>query len=478
MSIRLRFTVALTVIGVVLFGTYAVLAYRGERADLRTATEREIRIIGRSLETSIGNALRDRKRSDVDETLATLEQLEPTVDIHVHGIDGGPIAHSAGASTDPWIEGLVARAGTTQRELVELQDDHDRLVLAAPIVDDDGTLLGEMAIVRPTTDLEADLARTRWRLIGVVVAFVAVTMIAGLALGTWYVSRPVDSVLAGIRDVRRGDFRHPVQARRHDEIGAVIDEFNAMVSALAEARAQVETESEGRMRLERGLQGADKMIAIGQLSAGLAHEIGSPLQVLTGRASTLSEHADPEVRRQGTILVAQGERIARIVEQLLSFGRRKAAHITSCDLAEPVRRVIELLAGEVRRRGIALQVEIDDGPQRIEADTDQLQQVALNLLTNAMAATSAGGTITVRVTAAHGDVRLIVKDTGTGIPAEIQPRLFEPFFTTRAHSGGTGLGLAVVRSIVDEHGGTIEVHSAPGEGTELVVGFPRTQRRA
>ena len=477
MSIRLRFTVALTLIGVVLFGTYAVLAYHNESGDLHVATEREIRIIGRSLETSIGNALRDRQRTDVDATLATLEQLEPTVDIHVHGPDGGPIAHSAGAALDTPVEKLVATAAMTRREIVEFQDDRSRIVLAAPLTGNDGALLGAMAIVRPTTDLEADLGRTRWRLIAVVIAFVVATMIAGLVLGTLYVSRPVASMLAGIRDFRRGDVGARVQVSRHDEIGDVIDEFNAMVAALAEARAQVETETEARHALERGLQEADKMITIGQLSAGLAHEIGSPLQVLTGRASTLAEHPDPEVRRQGTILVTQSERIAKIVEQLLSFGRRKAATIASCDVAEPVKRVIELLASEARRRGIALVVEIDDQDHRIEADGDQLQQVVLNLVNNALAASTSGGTITVRVAAANGTVRLIVKDTGAGIPAEIQPHLFEPFFTTRAQAGGTGLGLAVVRAITDEHGGAIEVTSTPGQGAEFVASFPRQQRR-
>lgn len=474
-SIRLRITITLTLIGLVLFGTYAVLAYRGEREDLRTATEREIRIIGRSLETSIGNAMRDRQRGDIDETLATLAQLEPTVAIHVHGNDGRPVAHSEGINIDSSIEGLVSHAASTRTELVVLDDDAHRMVFAAPVDDDDGTPLGAMALVRPTADLDADLARTRWRLIAVVVAFVAVTMVAGLALGTLYVSRPVAAVIAGIRDVRHGDFRAPVSVRRHDEIGAVVDEFNAMVVTLAEARARVDAETEARLRLERGLQGADKMITIGQLSAGLAHEIGSPLQVLTGRASTLAEHADPEVRRQGTILVAQSERIARIVEQLLSFGRRRPAAKTTCDLVEPVRRVIELLAGEARRRSITLVVEVDDHDHRIEADQDQLQQVVLNLVNNALAATPAGGTITVSLTTLAEGVCLVVRDTGKGIPPEIQPHLFEPFFTTRADDGGTGLGLAVVRAITDEHGGSIEVHSAPGDGAEFTARFPRRE---
>jgi len=127
---------------------------------------------------------------------------------------------------------------------------------------------------------------------------------------------------------------------------------------------------------------------------------------------------------------------------------------------------------------VTLAIEVDDNDHRIAADADQLQQVTLNLVTNALAATPSGGTITVRVETGHSGVRLSVKDTGAGIPPEVQPRLFEPFFTTRADAGGTGLGLAVVRAIADEHGGAIEVVSAPGNGAELAVTFPREQRHA
>ena len=476
MSIRFRFTVALTLTGVVLFGAYGVLAYRGEKDDLRTAATREIRLIGRSLETALGNALRDRQRADVDETLANLEAIEPDVDIHLHDPDGRPIAHSKDAAIDPRVEQLVARAATSRTELVSFEppDSPTRLVIAAPVIDDDGSLLGAMAVVRPVTDLDADLARTRWRLIVVVATFVAVTMVVGIVLGTLYVSRPIAAMLAGVRSARSGDFRSPVPIGRRDEIGALADEFNAMLAALSEARSRIEHEADARIRLERGLERADKLITIGQLSAGLAHEIGSPLQVMSGRADELVSNADPEVARRAKILVQQTERIARIVEQLLAFGRRRPPRITRCDLIEPVRQVIELVAPEARRRSIKLAVEADDHDHRIEADVDQLQQVALNLIKNAMHATPDRGTIVVRVESAGDMVNLSVRDNGAGIATDVQRHLFEPFFTTRATEGGTGLGLAVVRAITVEHGGSIEVHSEPGHGSEFIASFPRT----
>jgi len=475
MSIRLRFTIALTLLGLLLFGGYAVFAYGWEVDDLHNATEREILTLGRSLSTSLGNALRDRHRADIDDTLHALESLEPRIFVHLHDVDAHEIARSKGEAISAAIESLARRATTTARETVELGDQH--LVYAAPLTSDGGQVIGAIVVVRTIDDLNADLLRTRWRLIAVVVAFVAVTMISGILLGAAYITRPLATLVDGIAHIRDGDFKSRVPLIRHDEIGALVDEFNAMVGALGDARHQIEQETEARLRLERGLQGIDKVITIGQLSAGLAHEIGSPLQVLSGRAAALlARSPDAETRRQAEILVEQTARITRIVEQLLSFGRRRPAVIAPRDLARPVKSVLELLDGEARRRGVALDTSFDASPHLIDADEDQLQQIVLNLVKNALAATPAGGRIRVRVETtvdAAGQpqaVRLIVRDTGPGIPPEMAARLFEPFFTTRASEGGTGLGLAVVRAIVAEHDGTITVSSE--HGAEFIVSFP------
>jgi signal transduction histidine kinase len=471
MSIRLRFTIALTLLGLLLFGGYAVFAYGWEVDDLHNATEREVLTLGRSLATSLGNALRDRQGADIDETLRALESLEPKIFVHVHDVDAHEIAHSKGDPVDAEVESLARRAATSAQESVKLED--RRFVYSAPLTSDSGEVIGAIVVARVIDDLKADLGRTRFRLIVVVVAFVAVTLVAGILFGTAYITRPLATVLDGIAHVRDGDFKSRVPLARHDEIGALTDEFNAMVATLGEARQRIEHETEARLRLERGLQGIDKMVTIGQLSAGLAHEIGSPLQVLEGRASALSTRsADPETRRQADILVEQTARITRIVDQLLSFGRRRPAVIAPRALERPVKTVLELLDGEARRRGVVLELSVDAADHTIDADEDQLQQIVLNLVRNALAATPGGGRITVRVEAVpeQGQVRLIVRDTGPGIPPEMQARLFEPFFTTRASEGGTGLGLAVVRAIVTEHGGTITATS--DHGAEFIVSFP------
>src|SRR5215510_12794594 len=136
MSIRLRFTIALTLLGLILFGGYAVFAYGWEVDDLHNATEREVRTLGRSLATSLGNALRDRQRADIDETLHALESLEPKIYVHVHDVDSHEIARSKGDPIDGDVERLARRAAISGQEIVELQD--RRFVYAAPLTSDSG----------------------------------------------------------------------------------------------------------------------------------------------------------------------------------------------------------------------------------------------------------------------------------------------------------------------------------------------------
>ncbi|HEY4058051.1 MAG TPA: ATP-binding protein [Kofleriaceae bacterium] len=472
MSIRLRFALALTVVGVVLFGAWAIWSYRSERGDLYTAATNELRLIGESLRTSLGNALRDKQRTDVDDAIEGLEDLAPAIYVHVHDANGHEIAKTKGAQASNEIEQLVAGASATHMEQVSIENTSHRLVYAAPLASDEGATLGAVAIARSVDDIDQDLARTRNRLLVIVIAFSVVTMVVGLVLGTINVTRPIASLLTGVRHVREGDFVTRVAEARHDEIGELTNEFNRMIEALAASRGQFETEAEARRRLERGLGEVDKLVTIGQLSAGLAHEIGSPLQVLSGRASTLLDHADPAVRRQAELLVGQCDRITRIVDHLLSLGRRKPPAIGPIDLVAPTRVVLDLVTAEARKRGVNITLEGAEAEHRIMGDSDQLQQVVLNLVRNALAATPQGGSITVILETAGDREQLRVKDTGSGIDDHTKQHLFEPFFTTRASVGGTGLGLAVVKTIVTDHKARIDVTSSPGAGAEFVVSFP------
>jgi signal transduction histidine kinase len=479
-----RMTIALTAAGLVIFGAYGVYLVRAERRDLVAATEREVQMLGRSLRTAAENALRDRQIEDIREALYELEILGESVDVVVYSPAGERMAATLQTVDPNGLLDSAARVAMGERRPSLRYDPpgvSGRMILALPLLADDASLLGGLILVRPLDDLRRDLQRTRRAVSLSVLLFVLTSAGLGWALGTAYIARPLARTAAAMRAVRSGDLSSALRIEHHDEIGALAEEFNAMVAELRHARTQLEEEIESRRLLQRTLQEADKLISIGQLSAGLAHEIGSPLQVINGRARALAAAAgnEAETRRVAEILIGQSDRITRIVEQLLRFARKRPAQITAIDLPSTVRTVLDLLEYEARRRGVRITMEVPEALAPLLADADQIQQLVLNLVSNALNATTSGGKISITIAAGPGGdgtgpavVRLIVSDDGCGIATADRERLFEPFFTTRSLQGGTGLGLAVVKSIVTDHGGTIAVESESGHGSRFTVELP------
>jgi two-component system, NtrC family, sensor histidine kinase HydH len=481
--VLLKMGLALSAAGLLLFGLYGLIALRAERGERYRSIRREVRLLGRSLRVAVENALRDRQLADVKEVLSTIEQVDASVDAAAYDAAGALIAAS---DTPPHLSqeerDVLSQAFSRQRTFVHLEPKAHprRLFLAMPLEDQSGTL----ALIRPLEDLRENLRQARRRILYSVVLFVLVSSALSLALGAFYVSRPLTGLVDAIRRVRGGDLDATLAVPRRDEFGDLAAEFNDMVAELRRARQRIERETESREQLQHSLQQADKLITVGQLSAGLAHEIGSPLQVLSGRIRALLEHPDDaaETTRIGKILLSQSDRIARIVDQLVRFSRHGPAHIAPIDAVAAVREVLDLLEVEGRRRGVALTVEAASDLPALQADSDRLQQVVFNLVRNAIAATPRGGAVRVRMSlgelevpsggAASPSLRLAVEDSGTGIDATVHANLFEPFFTTRRADGGTGLGLAVVKSIVNEHGGSVSAESLDGAGSRFTVELP------
>ncbi|MEZ4391772.1 MAG: ATP-binding protein [Polyangiales bacterium] len=316
-----------------------------------------------------------------------------------------------------------------------------------------------------------------------------VFFVAGCAflLSRAYVARPLASMVDTMRRVRAGDLDAATGATHDDEVGAALREFDGLVAELRHARDRLDEELDQRRRLERGLQQVEKLAAVGRLAASVAHEIGSPLLVLEGRASSLARKApDDETRRVSAVIVEQTQRITRTVSQLLDVARRRPAHRQRVELAGAIEPIVELLSLEARRGAVSLTFAREGAPV-VFADPDQLQQVVFNLVRNALQASARGGAV--RVTVREGAISregigapvpcgaLVVEDRGHGMTEAVRARVFEPFFTTR-EGEGTGLGLAVVKGIVDEHFGTIEVATEAGAGARIVVSLPREDPHA
>ena len=233
-----------------------------------------------------------------------------------------------------------------------------------------------------------------------------------------------------------------------------------------------------RVFLERASRQAEKLAALGALSAGVAHELNNPLGIITSRIEVMlledERHELPaHVRDDLGVLYRQTQRVSRLVQGLLSYARPTAPQRGPVNLNDVVTEILVLAEKQFEKAGLRIATQLDPALPTIEGDAGALQQVALNLVSNAHQAMNGRGAmrIVTRRVPERGDwIELVVSDTGPGIPPDLLARIFDPFFTTK--SGGTGLGLAISHRIVQEHDGTMDVKSVPGEGATFVLGFP------
>ncbi len=232
--------------------------------------------------------------------------------------------------------------------------------------------------------------------------------------------------------------------------------------------------------LESQLLRAEKLATIGVLTAGLAHEVGTPLGVVRGRAEYIQSKlgiGHPQAEGMA-VIIDQIDRVTRIIRELLDFSRVKPASVRSVRLEEAIASVVELLNLEATRRSISVTSDVPSAIPEIAADPDQLQQTLINLTLNACDASSVGGHVSLRAEriedAGRGIrmVRIIISDDGCGILPENRQAVFDPFFTTKKRGQGTGLGLSVAAQIVRNHGGQIELESVPGHGTRVIILWP------
>jgi signal transduction histidine kinase len=327
-----------------------------------------------------------------------------------------------------------------------------------------------------------------WRAAALILLIVFVTTAMVGMLASRLVSRPITKLLRGIDDVAKGDLSHVILSERDDEIGQIATRFNDMTFSLRESRGETQRQNEAKLALEQRLGQTEKLATIGQLAAEIAHEVGTPLNVIAGRAGLISKKSkDPDaIEKNAEIIAEQTARITRIIQRLLDFTRRKVGSTGKAEVNvnELSLTTMELLAGQFSSAKVRTRLERAEGLPRVAGDSDRLQQVMINLLLNAVQAMPDGGSLAVETKivrrtrpgleggAEQAFVTFSVKDTGVGIPTEIKDKIFDPFYTTKEDRGGTGLGLAVCSGIVKEHDGWIDVEDGDNGGSVFRVYLP------
>jgi len=321
----------------------------------------------------------------------------------------------------------------------------------------------------------------------------AVLSVCLLSIGfIWaMVYRPLRPLVRGIRRVAAGDLENSIPINSSDEIGQVAAEFNHMTVELKSARTEitewtrtleqrVERKSRELEQAHHSLLHSEKLASVGKLAATVAHEINNPLFGILTNARLARKNVDqtelaPEQKTRLTgklgIIERESQRCGEIVKNLLMFSRQAPLRVESVAIGTVLDRTVSLIRHAYELQGIQLQSDAA-GEAIVRGDPGQLQQVLLALLVNAGDAMPQGGQVTVNACVEGNQVVIRVRDNGPGIPAELQERIFEPFFSTKEDGQRTGLGLAIASGIVEQHEGTIQVSSTVGKGTEFTIRLP------
>lgn len=293
---------------------------------------------------------------------------------------------------------------------------------------------------------------------------ICAAMLVGLAV---LVDRPLGELQEKIRRLRDGDLTVTASfAGRNDEIGDLGRNFNAMVLQIGE------TQEELRRLHQTQMSRAEHLATLGELAAGLAHEIRNPLAGIAGVIEIIGRdlpESSPGRAVWGEVK-DEMQRIQKILNELLNYARPKAPHFAASDLCATVNHAVRLAKQHVVSKPIAIELQCTPALPPVEHDAAQMEQMLVNMFLNSFQAIEGEGRVDVSLQAQGGAVQIIVRDTGRGIPPEQLPNIFRPFFTTKGH--GTGLGLSLAKRIIEAHGGKIGVSSVLQQGTQFTITLP------
>ncbi len=545
MKIGTRITLTTVTLVLLTLGLYGWVSLRTRRAELTADLERQMELVGASVRVALEASLKDGVVVHrAPELVASWQDAEPTMRFVIFELadwqptmqtpafvvasraavtKNGQLPPGAESPNDksPYVyvpapfdstRGQRLQRMTINKspigEHIEL-DGKPAYALVEPVRDQQDRVVAALELVRGEDDLARAMLETRrtviWALVGLSVLLAGLIWLSTRAS----IGNPLKRLVEAIDDVTHGDLGRVILRERDDEVGDLADRFNDMTGSLREARKEILDGVDAKLALEARLRHSEKLATIGQLAAGIAHEVGTPLNVIGGRARQLEKKAvDPaEVAKNAGIIATQTQRITKIIQQLLDFARRPASTRTIVDLHSVAKDCLDFLEHQLatsrvdaklrpftidstRTDGSAVALLPPESPV-VQGDADQLQQVCLNLCVNAIQAMPTGGALELATRAlirrrpgldAADPGRYIVlevSDTGVGIPVADRERIFEPFYSTKqgdGKGGGTGLGLAVSVGIVKDHDGWMEIDSRPEGGTVFRVFLPASER--
>jgi two-component system NtrC family sensor kinase len=473
-------SVALTI------GALAVTSQRAHRRALEGELHRGADQLSGTIKAATRNAMIEERRDELRRQIETIGRQPGIKNVRVFNKEGSVVFSSdpreKGRKVNKNAEACYAchvkdqpLAKPEARERARsffTEDGHHVLGMITPIENSqrctgstchrsEQTVLGVLDVTMSLDEVDRSMDESQRN----IASFAVLAVVASGLMLAWLNRRlvlgPVEDLLQATKRVAEGNLETKVPIGSDDELGQLGRAFNDMTARIIEGQRQVAQ--------------ADKLASVGQLAAGVAHEINNPLTGVLSYASFLLKRADdrPEMKEDLEVIVRETKRCREIVKGMLDFARRTPPKRVVTGLDTIVERSVAIAGNQIALKNVTLEVSLAGELPPIFADENQIEQVVVNLLLNAADATKEGGRIRVRTRRAVGGrgVEVEIDDDGCGIAASAIPRLFEPFYSTKG-TKGTGLGLAVTWGIVGEHRGTIDVSSEEGKGSCFTVRLP------
>ena len=483
LTIKITFAVLLGV--ALIFSAYSYLSIQREREQLKKNLSREARHIGESLRVIVTELWQQRGEAEAQAFLQRANLgYSHTLVRWVWIYAETPAKYRPRVPLNQ-LDDL--RDEETISLLAGSEDGRDYLLTYLPLLTADGRL-GAIELSESMDEMHDYVQESLRRSAMVIGASTVSGLLFMGVLGSIWIDRPMRKIKAQAERIGTGDFTTSIDYSGKGEIAELSTTIERMRGQLALAREAEKKANDEKIATLEKLRHTERLATLGQLSAGMAHELGTPLNVISGRAKLIRSHGmqQEDIERSARIIGEQAERMTEIMRQLLSFARRGESRKQSIDVNSLLHVVEPLLEPIAHKNKVTLELLAAQQQVQVEADPGQLQQVLLNLMLNGIQAMPEGGTLSIscdlcRATWVPDNIEdneqswvcLQVRDQGIGIDPETLRNIFDPFFTTKDVGQGTGLGLSIAYGIVEEHGGWISVDSQLGQGSSFTVYLPQ-----
>lgn len=452
------------------------LALSALEKNIEANMQRDLELIAKAIQLPLSYALESEEKAAIYSALDSAFSIGEIYSAYLYDQEGSEVALAGTLESEPQSEKLT--------QLIDEGEEHggygdvagsDVYSYFIPLSDSGGKVSGMLQLTRKESDFVEYIRTIRTQ--GQIVLALGLIIMTGLVLYGQHraMGRHFSSLIHSMSRVARGERQHRFQSGGPKEIVAIGRQFNIMLDSIEETQEELKKRRLKQEILQEKLRRSEKLAAIGQLSAGIAHELGTPLSIVTARAQRALRKKDiPEDTASALNSIrAEVSRMEYIIRQLLDFSRSSRLQKRSISLSMPAQSSLSAVSDLAEEHNVQLKSETDTQPIEISMDPVRIEQALVNFLRNAIQSAH-GGQVVLSWGYDQDKAWYQVDDSGPGIPEDIQPKIFEPFFTTKNVGTGTGLGLSVAHGIVEEHKGNIKVENSHLGGARFRIVLPRT----